>query len=84
MTSGFRSGRFGWVSFAHPYSQRGRLTSFRLRCGRVGAVEEVLAGGITTLSTDFKQMGKTLAQLITTKAITTIGNSWHFNIRKSL
>lgn len=47
-------------------------------------LKEVLAGGITTLSTDFKQMGKTLAQLINTKAISTIENPWQFTIRKSL
>lgn len=47
-------------------------------------LKEVLAGGITTLSTDFKQMGRTMAGLIDTKAICTIENPWQLNIRKSL
>ena len=47
-------------------------------------LKEVLAGGITTLSTDFKLMGKTMAQLIDTKEICTIENPWRLNIRKSL
>lgn len=47
-------------------------------------LKEVLAGGITTLSTDFKLMGKTMAELIDTKAICTIENPWRLNIRKSL
>lgn len=50
-------------------------------------LKEILAGGITTLSTDFKQMGQTMASLITQKEIKTIENpgSWisgtHFNVR---
>ncbi|PSR57446.1 transcriptional regulator [Adhaeribacter arboris] len=47
-------------------------------------LKEILAGGITTLSTDFKLMGKTMAQLIHTKAICTVENPWKLNIRKSL
>lgn len=47
-------------------------------------LKEVLAGGITTLSTDFKLMGKTMAGLIDTRAICTIENPWQLNIRKSL
>ena len=47
-------------------------------------LKEILAGGITTLSTDFKLMGKTMAGLIETKAITTVANPWKLNIRKSL
>lgn len=41
-------------------------------------------GGITTLTTDFKQMGKTMASLINKKSIETIENPWKLNIRKSL
>ncbi|RIV17916.1 GntR family transcriptional regulator [Fibrisoma montanum] len=47
-------------------------------------LKEILAGGITTLSTDFKLMGKTMAQLLDTKAICTIENPWQLNIRQSL
>lgn len=47
-------------------------------------LKEILAGGITTLSTDFKLMGQTLAKLINTKGICTIDNPWQLNIRQSL
>lgn len=47
-------------------------------------LKEILAGGITTLSTDFKQMGETMANLINKKTIETIENPWNLNIRKSL
>lgn len=47
-------------------------------------LKEVLLGGITTLSTDFKQMGKTMATLINTDSIETIDNPCRLNIRKSL
>lgn len=47
-------------------------------------LKEILAGGITTLSTDFKLMGKTMAQLINKKGIETVENPWNLNVRKSL
>lgn len=47
-------------------------------------LKEILAGGITTLSTDFKQMGRTMAALINKKTIETIENPWKLDIRKSL
>ena len=47
-------------------------------------LKEILAGGITTLSTDFKLMGKTMASLIGKKNIETYENPWILNIRKSL
>ncbi|GAB6118976.1 hypothetical protein JCM30204_01240 [Dysgonomonas termitidis] len=47
-------------------------------------LKEILAGGIATLSADFKQMGKTMASLINKKAIETIENPWNLNIRNSL
>ena len=47
-------------------------------------LKEILAGGITTLSTDFKQMGQTMASLLTQKDIKTIENPWELNIRHSL
>ena len=47
-------------------------------------LKEILAGGITTLSTDFLQMGQTMASLLTQKEIKTIENPWELNIRHSL
>lgn len=47
-------------------------------------LKEILAGGITTLSTDFKLMGETMARLIDTRQICSIENPWKLNIRKSL
>lgn len=47
-------------------------------------LKEILMGGITTLTTDFKEMGKTIASLINKKTIETIENPWKLNIRKSL
>jgi len=47
-------------------------------------LKEILAGGITTLSTDFTLMGKTMAALIRKKKIETIENPWRLIIRKSL
>ena len=47
-------------------------------------LKEILAGGITTLSTDFKLMGQTMASLLNKKSIETIENPWRLNIRKSL
>lgn len=47
-------------------------------------LKEIVAGGITTLSTDFKLMGKTMASLINRKNIETIENPWNLIIRKSL
>ena len=47
-------------------------------------LKEVLASGITTLSTDFKQMGKTMALLINKNGIETIDNPWKLNVRNSL
>lgn len=47
-------------------------------------LKEILTGGITTLSTDFMQMGKTIASLINKKGIETIENPWKLNVRKSL
>lgn len=47
-------------------------------------LKEILAGGITTLSTDFNLMGQTMAALIKKKTIETIENPWRLNVRKSL
>jgi DNA-binding transcriptional regulator YhcF (GntR family) len=47
-------------------------------------LKEILAGGITTLSTDFKQMGKTMAALIHKDAIEIIENPCLLKIRNSL
>jgi DNA-binding LacI/PurR family transcriptional regulator len=47
-------------------------------------LKELLAGGITTLSTDFKLMGKTMAKLIDSKKVITVDNPWRLNLRSSL
>lgn len=47
-------------------------------------LKEILVGGITTLSTDFKLMGKTMASIINKKSMETFDNPWIFTIRKSL
>lgn len=47
-------------------------------------LKEILAGGITTVSTDFNLMGATMAALIRKKKIETIENPWRLIIRKSL
>lgn len=47
-------------------------------------LKEILAGGITTLSTDFKKMGKTMAALLKRKETVNIDNPWNLTIRKSL
>ncbi|MEJ7560016.1 MAG: GntR family transcriptional regulator [Pedobacter sp.] len=47
-------------------------------------LKELLAGGITTLSTDFKLMGKTMSELLKSKAVTTVDNPWLLTRRKSL
>lgn len=47
-------------------------------------LKEILAGGITTLSTDFTQMGKTMASLIEQRSIHAVENPWKLTIRKSL
>lgn len=51
-------------------------------------LKEVLCGGITTLSTDFSQMGRTMASLINKHSsndnIPTIRNPWMFCQRRSL
>lgn len=47
-------------------------------------LKEILMGGITTLTTDFREMGKTIASLINKKTIEIVENPWKLNIRKSL
>ena len=47
-------------------------------------IKEVLCGGITTISTDFKQMGKTLARLVRDKNMETIYNPCSLIIRGSI
>lgn len=51
-------------------------------------LKEVLCGGIATLSTDFRQMGRTMASLImnpsSNTAVPTLRNPWLFLPRKSL
>lgn len=47
-------------------------------------LKEVLCGGITTLSTDFRQMGRTMAELLDCTAIEVIRNPWCLNVRESI
>ena len=47
-------------------------------------LKEVLAGGITTLSTDFTKMGRTMATLLNMNEICTVENPWRLNLRKSI
>lgn len=47
-------------------------------------LKEVLAGGITTISTDFARMGETAAQLITQGKTRRIANPWVLHDRGSL
>ncbi len=47
-------------------------------------LKEVVSGGITTLSTNFKVMGKTMSDLIKDKTIRSIENPWKLVMRKSL
>ena len=47
-------------------------------------LKEIVEGGITTISTDFKEMGKRLAQMILNKENVKIENPANLMIRKSL
>jgi len=47
-------------------------------------LKEIVEGGITTISTDFKEMGKRLAQMIMNKENVKIENPANLMIRKSL
>lgn len=47
-------------------------------------IKDVLAGGITTISTDFARMGETAAQLITQGKTRRIANPWVLHDRGSL
>lgn len=47
-------------------------------------LKEILAGGITTLSTDFSQMGKTMSKLIGKREIEVVENPWKLEIRASI
>ena len=47
-------------------------------------LKKVICGGLTTLSTDFVQMGKTVAELIRENGIRTVHNPWKLIIRNTL
>ena len=47
-------------------------------------LNEILCNGLTTISTDFVQMGKTVVDLVKEKEIKTIRNPWRLILRKSL
>ncbi|MBP2830874.1 GntR family transcriptional regulator [Aquimarina sp. U1-2] len=47
-------------------------------------LKEIIEGGITTISTDFKEMGNRLAQMILSKEFTQVENNNRLILRKSL
>lgn len=47
-------------------------------------LKEVLIGGITTLTTDFEEMGRLAASLVRNKQTVRIANKWHLLDRNSL
>ena len=47
-------------------------------------LKEIVEGGITTISTDFNQMGQNLAKMVMKKKKETIANPSHLILRKSL
>lgn len=47
-------------------------------------MNEILCGGLTTISTDFEQMGKTVVDLVREKEIRTVRNPSRLILRKSL
>ena len=47
-------------------------------------LNEILCNGLTTISTDFVQMGKTVVDLVKEKEIKTIRNPWRLILRNSL
>lgn len=47
-------------------------------------LKKVICGGLTTLSTDFVQMGKTVAELIRENGIRTVHNPWKLIMRNTL
>ena len=47
-------------------------------------LKEVICGGLTTISTDFIQMGQTVAELIRENEIKTIHNPWKVILRNTL
>lgn len=47
-------------------------------------LKEILAGGITTITTDFEQMGRTMAELVGKRDIAVVDNPWKLKIRKSV
>ena len=47
-------------------------------------LKKVISGGLTTLSTDFVQMGRTIAELIRQPGIRTVHNPWKLIMRNTL
>lgn len=47
-------------------------------------MKEILAGGISTLTTDFNSMGKTLAEMVEDKALRTVANPCTLIMRNSI
>lgn len=57
---------------------------FGLICYNEQRLNEILCGGLTTLSTDFKKMGKTVVELIKDKELRTIRNPHNIIFRNTL
>ena len=57
---------------------------FGLICYNEQRLNEILCGGLTALSTDFKKMGETVVELIQTKEVRTIRNPHRIILRKTL
>lgn len=57
---------------------------FGLICYNEQRLNEILCGGLTTLSTDFKKMGKTVVELIKDKDLRTIRNPHNIIFRNTL
>ena len=53
-------------------------------CYNDSPFKEILAGGITVISTDFKKMGETAAKMIVTKKRDKVKNPFSLIVRKSL
>ena len=47
-------------------------------------LKEIVAGGITTISTDFVQMGKTLGEMVLSRKVSKVRNPSKLIVRKSL
>ena len=59
-------------------------TDFGLIACNDTVLKKIICGGLTTLSTDFVQMGKTVVELIRENGIRTVHNPWKLIMRNTL